>query len=127
MSEVGFAVTWQQLGLVGMSVALVWKVLDVGTKMFLSKLGVAPTLPATACQTDPVYPQRLKEVHRWMREQHENINRGDLNCQWKDRDEVRDMIDMMRQLVEATKENARESRVLSSELRKTRNGYHDSS
>ena len=106
-----------QFGLVGFVLILMWKVLDVGVKLTLAKRGTVTTSSTTTatpaiCQMDR---QLLKDIHTHTVGVQKQIDQGHFSCQWKSRDEIRDLLD-------AIKDQTRAMIALSEELRKTRNG-----
>lgn len=108
-----------EYGLVGFLLLLIWQVLNVGKQLFLAKKGASSTGPtvmsALACQTDPLYSQRIRDIHAHTLAVQKQIDRGMFQCQWHGRDEIRDFL-------EALKEQTAEMRALRDEIKKTRNG-----
>ena len=109
-----------EYGLVGLALLVVYKVLEVGKQLFLNKKGVYENV--YPCQADPLYGERLRRMDKSIKDMGDRITTGATSCQWKDRDEVRDMIEIMRKLVEVTTTNVQETKALTEELRKNRNG-----
>jgi Zn-finger protein len=109
-----------EYGLVGLAMIVVYKVLEVGKQLFLNKRGIYEN--AYPCQADPTYGERLRRMDKRIEDIGERVTTGATSCQWKDRDEVRDMIEILRKLVDVTTTNVQETRALTEELRKTRNG-----
>lgn len=106
-------------GLTGVLLMIVWRLLGIVSAQYMSKRNITPATPtitALACQVDPQHYQHIKEIHQYTQSVARMIDQGAFACQWKDRDEIRDLLDAM-------KEQTREMRVLASELRKSRNGY----
>lgn len=90
---------------------------EFGLKLWLSKKIPTPKTQSVtlACQQDPMHYQRIKEMHQATMDTEKKKQHGDFECMFKDRDEVRDLIEMIRASVQATKE-------LTQEMRLTRNG-----
>lgn len=90
-----------ELGVVGVALIVVYRMTEVLKIMFLKTRApgaVQATQFAMACQTDPRHFQRIREVHEMMLSQDEGIKRGEFKCQWKDRDEIRDLLEAIRAL-----------------------------
>lgn len=103
-------------GVAGVLLMFIWKLLGILSAQYMSKRNISPTMTPLACQIDPQHYQRIKDIHGYTQSVSRMIDQGAFACQWKDRDEIRDLLDAM-------KEQTREMRVLASELRKSRNGY----
>lgn len=100
----------------GVTLALllvIHKALSIGGQYWLNRN--APPLATLACQQDPAHFQRIKEMHKAIMDTEEKKLRGDFGCKFNNRDEVRDLLEIMRQNTEALK-------MLTQELRLTRNG-----
>lgn len=108
-------------GIVGFALLLVWQVLSVVKILILSKK-MEQTQGTFACQTDPLYPNRVKEIHECMNGMKEKILHGDFQCNWKDREEVRDFMEALREQTKAAHETTGAIHALTRELRLTRNG-----
>jgi len=65
--------------------------------------------------SDPMVRQQIKELHTMTLETEKQKNKGHFNCVWRGRDEVRDLMDTMKHMVEATE-------ALTVEMRLSRNG-----
>lgn len=124
-----------QFGLVGFVLILMWKVLDVGKTLFLASRNRDESdrqqehAAGLSCQQDPMHFQRIREIHEYVKHTGDQINQGEFSCQWKDREEVRDYIDLQKkqlavseQIVKAMDLVAGEMRLLRQELVTTRSG-----
>jgi hypothetical protein len=81
------------------------------------------------CQVDPLHFQHATAVHDAVMDWDDKINRGDFSCAWRDRDEIRDVLELLKSqagrqedAVVATRELTTEVRALALEMRTTRNG-----
>lgn len=114
-------------GALGLALMIIWKLLDIGKHFVLSKKpGVSPVSPALLqmpCAHDPLYVERIKRIDASIGKMDTMIAEGQFHCQWKDRDEVRDLMEVMRALNSAVERNTAEMSKLTSELHKTRNGH----
>jgi len=110
-------------GALGLALMIIWKILDIGKQVFLSKKAPAPPLLQMPCAHDPLYVERIKRIDNSIGKMDTMIAEGQFFCQWKDRDEVRDMMEVMRALNSAVERNTAEMSKLTSELHKTRNGH----
>lgn len=99
-----------ELGVVGILLIVLFWVLKYLTTTQLVKKGAV----GGPC-TDPITRQRVKEVHNYTEGVQTQIAAGDFKCAWHGRDEVRD-------LLEAQRENTMAMKMLTDELRTTRNG-----
>lgn len=91
-----------EFGLVGFSLLIVWKILEVMKTQYLMKRGISDAGNVeikTACMVDPMYPQRIKEVHESITKIDQGIASGIFQCAWKGRDEVRDLLEIQRTLI----------------------------
>lgn len=126
MSPTVVPIDWNQFGLVGAVLILMWYVLNVGKQLFLaSRKREEPQtsqIAQLACMRDPLYVQRLHEIHDHTKRVDEHIVHGEFGCQWKDREEVRDYIDITKRQVVAMESMVREMQLLRQELVTTRNG-----
>ncbi len=92
------------LGIVGLALIILFKMLDVVKCLILSKRGVdgyAPSQSTLACQIDPQHYQRIRDIYTMAKEHGASIASGKFDCVWKDRDEVRDLLESMRRLSES--------------------------
>lgn len=103
-----------EYGLTGFLLILVWRVLSIASSLFLAKKVPAQTA-GLACQQDPRHFQRIKELHEMTMDTEKQKVSGKFGCAWQGRDEVRDSLELQRQLLKAIQE-------LTLELRLTRNG-----
>lgn len=104
------------LGLTGLALIVVWKVLDFAKWVLLKKQGVSsngtPLMSALACQMDPQHFAHIKEVHEMMSDAQDTVKTDHATlqalkrqaeqggfCAWHGRDEVRDLLELMRTLV----------------------------
>jgi hypothetical protein len=114
-------------GAVGLALMIIWKLLEIGKHLILSKkINNSPGTPALLqmpCAHDPLYVERIKRIDASIGKMDTMIAEGQFHCQWKDRDEVRDLMEVMRALNGAVERNTAEMSKLTSELHKTRNGH----
>ncbi len=107
-----------QFGLVGFVLILMWYVLNVGKTLFLaSKERNREADSPLACQQDPLHFQRIREIHEFIKHTGDQVNMGEFSCQWKDREEVRDYIEVAKKQVTALESFGRSLETVSSELR----------
>lgn len=118
-----------QFGLVGFVLILMWYVLNVGKTLFLASKAKEKDISPLVCQQDPLHFQRIREIHDYVKSTETQINHGEFSCQWKDREEVRDYIELTKkqlavseQVVKAMDGVVREMQLLRQELVTTRNG-----
>ena len=101
-----------EFGLVGLVLLVVWKLLGVAEKMIMSKRNGHSDHPSglsrLACQVDPAHFHRIIEIHENTEELKTQMSQGSMSCQWRDRDEVRDYLEIAKQQLAATKEQTRE-------------------
>lgn len=109
-----------ELGLVGLVLLSFWKMLDVFKALYLNKRVDASEMPA--CASDPLYFQRVREIHEHAKNLDAQILHGDFSCQWKDRDEVRDFMEAVRAQTVASRQQTEAVTALTVEMRLTRNG-----
>lgn len=91
------------LGLVGIALVLLWKGLDIirlqmTTKKLAAYDGI-PLMSPLACQIDPQHFAHVLEAHDMLLTMKEQIAAGNFGCAWKGRDEVRDLLEIMKTLV----------------------------
>ena len=98
-------------GVVGVVLIVLFWVMKFATEMIASKK--IPT-PNGRC-LDPIVRQQIRELHTMTMDTEKQKDGGHFNCAWRGRDEVRDLMEIMRSLVHATEE-------LTAELKITRNG-----
>ena len=127
---------WAHYGLAGLvagaTIALVWKVVDrAWTAIERRNAEEAPAaaggLNALQCRVDPLHFQHIQEVHEMVSTWDKGISAGKFSCAWKDRDEIRDLLEAIRdshhlqeQSVVATRELTGEVRHLATEIRTAR-------
>jgi len=97
------------------------------TVYIMGRVGVAvwryrQEKPMLECQADPQHFQRIREIHKMTCDTESKKNHGEFNCQFKDRDEVRDMLELMKRGNRATEKLSDEMANLAKEIRLTRNG-----
>lgn len=128
--------TWTQFGLGGLiagaSFMLAWRVIDKGWNTLVHLWTGDPEKPKPAarrdglsplaCQVDPEHFAHLRQVHGMVSAWDDQIHAGAFSCVWKDRDEVRDFLDVIRAGTTATEVLTVEVRNLAREVRTTRNG-----
>lgn len=121
------SVTPMQLGLVGMTLMIVWKLLDVAKNIFLAR--VADIRPAdTPSKTtngiikDAEHQRKADNMADTIRKWDKMVDSGAFSCAWKGRDEVRDLLETMRALRATQQELVTINRQLVAELRMRRNG-----
>ena len=93
-------------GLVSFALILIYKMLEIGKQLFLAKkingVGAAdsriPTMTPLACQVDPVHFSRIKDMDATCKKIDSAFDRGEMGCAWTGRDEVRDMLESIREL-----------------------------
>ena len=113
-------------GVVGFALIIIWKLLDIGKHLFLNKKGLAPSIPVDFnihtphCKYDPLYAKRVEYLEKSINNMDLLIAEGRFDCQWKGRDEIRDLLEIMRGLATATENNTNEVKALANELRKNR-------
>lgn len=90
---------------------LLAKLLDVVKIMLLNKY--QPSQSAAQRESDPLHIQRTEEIH-------DRLVNGHVGCHWKDREEVRDFIDAMRNQTVASKAQTQAINSLVDEMRRTR-------
>jgi len=98
-----------EFGVIGVVLIVLFWVMKFATDMMLAK----KAQPA-AC-VDPIIKQQIREIHTMTADTEKQKDSGHFACAWRGRDEVRDLMEIMRQLVHATEE-------LTAELKITRNG-----
>jgi hypothetical protein len=108
-----------EFGVVATSLILVWKLLDVAKQLFLANK--VPSGPEQLSY-DTLMRQRVKDIHNHCEGIQSDMDRGEFGCQWKDREEVRDYIDITKRQVTAMESMVREMGLLRQELVITRNG-----
>lgn len=114
-----------QLGVMMVLVIILYKALDLVKALAMSKLfpeQVRNRSGELACQQDPLHFQRIQEIHDYTKLVAKQIDHGDFACQWKDREEVRDYLDVAKSQVTAMQSVVNELRLLRQELVITRNG-----
>jgi len=94
---------------------VIYRALTIVSQIYVSKKIPTPVIANLACQQDPKHFQRIQEIHSMTLSTEQDKAHGRFSCQFKDRDEVRDLMEIMRQNVQATKD-------LTIELRLARNG-----
>lgn len=82
-----------EFGVVGLALIIVYRLSGIVGHLVLHKKGIA-----AACQVDPMCMQRIEAIHEHTEDITQRVNRGDLQCAWHGRDEVRDMLEGMRAL-----------------------------
>ena len=108
---------WGQYGLAGLvagaTLALVWKVVDRGWTALERRVGTEDTTSAAAslrnldglnplqCQVDPLHFQHVREAHEILERMDQGWSSGAFSCAFKDRDEVRDVLELHRATLEA--------------------------
>lgn len=105
---------------------VVYRGLGILAKMYIPRLNPPPppaAISMLACQQDPKHYQRIEEMHAMTMKTETEKADGKFNCNWKDRDEVRDMIEAMRTNVTAMGAVTKALTDLTSELRLNRNGH----
>lgn len=114
-----------QLGIVVVLLIVIFKGMDVVKAMIISKL-VGNTngkvTPVVDLEQDLAHIQRTKDIYDYTKKVNEQIMHGDFSCQWKDREEVRDYIDVAKRQVLAMESVVSELQLLRKELVLTRNG-----
>ena len=88
-----------EYGVVTLALLIVYRVLDVAKHFLLNKKGIASQ--HLACQADPQYPQRIRDMSRFTVDLQTRIDKGEFTCAWRGRDEVRDLLEGMRNLTKA--------------------------
>ena len=118
-----------EYSLAAVSLILVWKLLDVAKSLFLANRIATSPSSNFACQQDPKYGERIRRIDQRMLDVHTytegvqlQIAKGEFGCQWKDREEVRDYIDITKRQVEVQEAMVAELKLLRQELVITRNG-----
>lgn len=119
VEQVASAASALELGIVGIALIVIWKITDAGKQMFLANR--VPSSEAI-CPRDPVLGKKIDEIHDYTESVRTQIAQGEFHCQWRDRDEIRDMLEIMRNQTNASKAQTRAINELTAELRVTRNG-----
>lgn len=125
-----------EFGVIGGILIALYKSLDFAKIMALKKRGVGDTrngTPTLVCQQDPIHHQRIREIHQYTSKVGDLIASKELGCQWQDREEVRDYMELQRKLldhtvmqIEAGKMVTVALNALTAELRLNRNGKNNS-
>lgn len=87
-----------EFGVVGLALIVIYRLLGIGQQVILSKKGLISTQAATPCQVDPMYVQRIVEIHQMTKDTEQKKAEGQFKCQFKGRDEVRDLLESIRTL-----------------------------
>lgn len=116
--DISHPVEW---GLLGLSLMITWKLLEVGKVIFLSKRHADTN--GLAAGDRVLHQQQVREIHEHVEGMMRMIASGQFECQWRDRDEVRDLVEILRGLAAAMDKNTTEVQNLARELRLTRNGH----
>lgn len=87
-----------ELSVAALAMIVVYRLLGFLQHLMLHKRGINTTPTSLACQSDPMHFQRIREIHAYTQGVQQQIARGDFNCAWRDRDEVRDLLESMRNL-----------------------------
>jgi hypothetical protein len=127
-AQTAMTITPIQGTLMGALLMVVWKLLDVAKQIFLkNKIPSEPAIANFACQQDPKYGERLRRIDQRMHDVHNyteavqlDIAKGVFGCQWKDREEVRDYIELVKRQVTATEAMVTGMTKLTEELRLAR-------
>lgn len=128
--------SWAQYGLAGLVAgscfALAWRVLDRAWAVVEAKVSSSPSSLTgsppgfLACQVDPLHFQRIREVHEKVESWDVRVQRGDFSCVWRDRDEIRDLLETLRssstETRNALREMTRALRSLEAQLRTNAGG-----
>lgn len=109
-------------GLLGLALMVIWKLLEVGKVVFLARRS-SPDVDGLAAGDAVMHQQQVREIHNSVSGMMKMIDTGRFECQWRDRDEVRDLVEIMRGLASAVDKNTTEVQNLARELRLTRNGH----
>lgn len=104
-----------EYGLLGVTLMIIWRLLELGRTYMMKNSGAIP-------EDRVLHQQQVREIHAYTEAVQQMIAAGKFECQWRDRDEVRDMIETMRKLVSSIDINTQEVRNLAQEIRLTRNG-----
>ena len=99
-----------EFGVIGVVLIVLFWVMKFATDIMLSKKAHTQY----RC-VDPIIKQQIREIHTMTTDTEKQKDGGHFACAWKGRDEVRDLMEIMRQMVHATEE-------LTAELKLTRNG-----
>lgn len=100
--------TVAELGVAGVLLLVLFWVLKFATTTRMVRKGVAAAM-------DPVTVEHIKEIYSMTVKTEQQKAAGQFKCLWKDRDEIRDLMDILSDLAKATRENT-------AELRKHNNG-----
>lgn len=129
-----------QLGIVGIALIVMWKLLDLVKLWWVTRDGKAADgagyMTRLQCMVDPAHFERIKTMARqvdWifgyskdneptLRTIREKVPAGDFGCTWKDRDEVLQMIQTIKDNTEAQEAVAKAVNDLTTELRKQNGG-----
>lgn len=103
------APNFTELSVAGVIAVVLFWVLKFTTTLLLARKGVVTT------ELEPLVRKEIKEIHYMTTNTEHQKDAGQFSCVWKDRDEVRDLMEAMRKLVTATD-------ALTQELKLTRNG-----
>ncbi len=100
-----------EFGVIGVVLIVLFWVMKFATEMLAAK-----RIPTTGYRcVDPIIKQQIKAIHTMTADTEKQKDGGHFNCAWRGRDEVRDLMEIMRRMVHATEE-------LTEELKRTRNG-----
>lgn len=92
------------LGAVGVCLVLLWKGLDIAKLALMSRKSVngngIPLMSQLACQLDPQHFSHIAETHSTVAELKTALDAGHIGCVWRGRDEVRDLLELMRRLLD---------------------------
>jgi hypothetical protein len=102
-----------EFGVTGIVLIVLFWVMKFASDMLSKKTGNGR--PGNGTCLDPIAKQQIRELHTMTTDTEKQKDSGHFNCAWRGRDEVRDLMEIMRQLVHVTEE-------LTLELRLTRNG-----
>ena len=112
---------FMEYGITTSLLLIMWKMLEVAKTIYLNKRIDQP-VATLACQTDPMHFLRIQEMHEQMGRTQQAMDRGELGCRWKNRDEVSKSLELSRVQISASKQQTVAIIELTAELRRTRNG-----
>jgi len=106
-------------GLLGFSLMIIWKLLDVGKIVFLTKRAENGNgnKAVLSSASDILHHEMVKDIHDYTESVQHMIASGRFECQWKDRDEVRDLLETLRSLMTAIEKNTVQMEMLATQIR----------
>ena len=104
------------LGITGLVLIGAWYALSIVRQTFLG------TRTPTASSMRQMDHQRIKDIHRMSTDTDNHKKAGDYSCVWRGRDEVRDSLELQRDVLDMPTQLLTALKDLTTELRLARNG-----